>query len=185
MHKWQHLIFKGGENMDIKKLSAGKNPTNGEVNVFIEIPKDSNIKYELDKESGVIMVDRFLYTSMNYPFNYGFIPNTLSEDGDPVDVLVLSEYSVVPGSIIRSVVIGMLEMEDEAGIDTKILAVPDTKIDPFYGELTIETLPDILKNKIKHFFENYKTLEPGKWVKIKEWKDKAQAIEEVKKGLNK
>src|ERR1700686_3826277 len=109
--------------MDIKKVSIGKNPPE-QINVFIEIPKDSNIKYELDKESGVIMVDRFLYTAMSYPFNYGFVPNTLAEDGDPIDVLVLSELAVAPGTVVPSVVIGMLEMEDEAGIDTKVLAVP-------------------------------------------------------------
>lgn len=168
--------------MDIKKLSVGKNPPE-QINVFIEIPKDSNIKYELDKESGVIMVDRFLYTAMSYPFNYGFVPNTLSEDGDPIDVLVLSEYPVAPGTVIPSVVIGMLEMEDEEGIDTKVLAVPTKKVDPDYGEFTIETLPEAMKNKMKHFFENYKTLEPGKWVKIKEWKGKEVALEAVKKAM--
>src|SRR3981189_696583 len=116
--------------MDLTKLSAGKDPKNGQVNVFIEIPKDSNIKYELDKDSGIIRVDRFLYTGMNYPFNYGFVPNTLADDGDPLDILVLCEHSIVPGAIIPAVVIGMLEMEDESGIDTKILAVPTEKVDP-------------------------------------------------------
>src|SRR5260370_37355374 len=105
--------------MNLTKLKTGKNPEKGEINVFVEIPKDSNIKYELDKESGVIMVDRFLYTAMSYPFNYGFVPATLADDGDPLDIIVLSEHAVVPGSIIPSVVIGMLEMEDEEGIDTK------------------------------------------------------------------
>lgn len=169
--------------MDIKKIGAGKNPIEGQINVFIEIPKDSNIKYELDKDSGVIFVDRFLYTAMSYPFNYGFVPNTLAGDGDPTDVLVISEHPVFPGTVIPSVVIGMLEMEDEEGIDTKILAVPTTKVDPLYGELTMETLPAAIKNKIKHFFENYKTLEPKKWVKIKEWKGKEAAIEDVKKSI--
>ena len=130
------------------KVSAGKNAPQGEINVFVEIPKDSNIKYELDKESGIVFVDRFLHTAMRYPFNYGFIPNTLSEDGDPIDVLVLSEYSVAVGTVIPSVVIGMLDMEDEAGGDVKILAVPHSKIDPLYGELTMETLPKAIKNKI-------------------------------------
>src|SRR3982074_3028735 len=129
--------------MDITKLSAGKNPQDGQVNVFIEIPKDGNIKYELDKESGIIMVDRFLYTAMNYPFNYGFVPNTLAEDGDPLDILVLCEQIILP-----AVVIGMLEMEDESGIDTKILAVPTEKIDPLFGILTMEKLPEAIKNKI-------------------------------------
>lgn len=171
--------------MDFKKLSSGKNPTNGEINVFIEISKDSNIKYELDKDSGIIMVDRFLYTAMSYPFNYGFVPNTMSDDGDPLDVLVLSEYPVLPGTVIPSVVIGMLEMEDEEGVDTKILAVPTKKVDPDYGTFaTISDVPEAMKQKVKHFFENYKTLEPGKWVKIKEWKDKNVALEAVKKSLD-
>jgi inorganic pyrophosphatase len=170
--------------MDIKKIKAGKNPSQGQVNVFIEIPKDSNIKYELDKEAGVIMVDRFLYTAMAYPFNYGFVPNTLAEDGDPIDILVLSELSVAPGTVIPSVVIGMLEMEDEAGIDTKILAVPTVKIDPLFGTMTdITDVPEATKNKLRHFFENYKTLEPEKWVKLKEWKGKTQALSALKKSL--
>ncbi len=170
--------------MDINKLSTGKDPKNGLVNVFVEIPKDSNIKYELDKETGAIMVDRFLYTAMSYPFNYGFVPNTLADDGDPTDVIVLSEHAVMPGVIIPSVVIGMLEMEDEAGIDTKILAVPTKKIDPLFGMFVdIADVPEATKNKMKHFFENYKTLEPGKWVKIKDWKGREEAISAIVKSL--
>lgn len=169
--------------MDITKLSTGKNPPS-EVNVFIEIPKDGNIKYELDKDSGVIFVDRFLYTAMNYPFNYGFIPNTLAQDGDPVDVIVLSEQTIMPGVVVPSVVIGMLEMEDEAGIDTKILAVPTEKIDPLFGTYKdISDVPEATKNKIRHFFENYKTLEPNKWVKIKNWHGHEKAQEDIQKGL--
>lgn len=170
--------------MNIAQINAGKDPANGQVNVFIEIPKDSNIKYELDKESGVIFVDRFLYTAMSYPFNYGFVPNTLAEDGDPADVIVLSEQTIMPGVVIPSVIIGMLEMEDEAGIDTKFLAVPTVKIDPLFGTYTdIADVPEATKNKLRHFFENYKTLEPGKWVKIKEWKGKEVAFETLKKSL--
>lgn len=170
--------------MNFSKLSSGKNPQAGEVNVLIEIPKDSNIKYEVDKDSGFIFVDRFLHTAMVYPFNYGFIPGTHAEDGDAVDVLVMSEHPVAPGVVIPSVVIGMLEMEDEAGIDTKILAVPTKKIDPFFGSfVTIEDVPEAIKNKMKHFFENYKTLEPGKWVKVKNWHGKDKAVEAIKKGL--
>lgn len=170
--------------MNITKLSSGKNPTAGEINVLVEIPKDSAIKYELDKDSGIVMVDRFLHTAMRFPSNYGFVPNTLADDGDPLDVMVLSEYSVAPGTAIPAVVIGMLEMEDEAGIDTKILAVPSKKIDPLYGEFTdISDVPEAIKNKMKHFYENYKSLEPGKWVKLKEWRDKATALEAVKKSL--
>lgn len=169
--------------MDITKLSTGKDPQNGLVNVFVEIPKDGNIKYELDKDSGMIMVDRFLYTAMSYPFNYGFVPGTLADDGDPIDVLVLSEFPVVPGVVMPSQIIGMLEMEDEAGMDTKLLAVPTVKIDPDYGVFTMESIPDSMKNKIKHFFENYKTLEPGKWVKIKEWQGKDEALAALQKSM--
>ena len=169
--------------MNIQKLTSGKNPPS-EVNVFIEIPKDGNIKYELDKDSGVIFVDRFLYTAMSYPFNYGFIPNTLADDGDPVDVIVLSEQTIMPGVVVPSVVIGMLEMEDEAGIDTKILAVPTEKIDPLFGTYKdITDVPEATKNKIRHFFENYKTLEPNKWVKIKNWHGREKAQEDIQKGL--
>lgn len=168
--------------MDIKKIKVGEVPN--KVNVFIEIPKDGNIKYELDKESGVIFVDRFLHTAMSYPFNYGFIPNTLSEDGDAIDVLVLGDQEVMPGVVIPSKIIGMLEMTDEAGIDTKIIAVPTDKIDPFSSEISdISDVSNSVKNKIKHFFENYKTLEPGKWVKIKEWKGQKEAIAAVKKAI--
>ncbi len=168
----------------MNNIQTGKNPTNGELNVFIEIPKDSSIKYELDKESGIVFVDRFLYTAMKFPSNYGFVPNTLADDGDPLDVMVLSEYSVAPGTVIPSVVIGMLEMEDEAGVDTKILAVPTVKIDPLFGSYKdITDIPEATRNKIKHFYENYKSLEPGKWVKLKEWKNKKVALEAVKKAL--
>jgi inorganic pyrophosphatase len=121
---------------------------------------------------------------MRFPSNYGFVPNTLADDGDPLDVMVLSEYAVAPGTVIPSVVIGMLEMEDEAGIDTKILAVPSKKIDPLFGEFTdITDVPEAIKNKMKHFYENYKSLEPGKWVKLKEWKNKEVALEAVQKSL--
>ena len=170
--------------MDLKKISSGKDPKKGEINVLVEIPMNSNIKYELDKDSGVIMVDRFLHTAMNFPSNYGFVPNTLADDGDPLDVMVLSDYAVAPGTIIPSVVIGMLEMEDEAGVDTKILAVPSIKIDPLYGAYKdASEIQDAIKNKMKHFYENDKTLEPGKWVKLKDWKGKEVALEAVKKAL--
>lgn len=171
--------------MDLTKLKAGKNPPE-DLNVVIEIPKDSNIKYELDKETGFIMVDRFLHTAMSYPFNYGFVPNTLADDGDPVDVLVLSQYPVAPGTVIKVSPIGMLAMSDEEGTDTKIIAVPSMKIDPLFGEYKdIQDVPDAIKNKMKHFFENYKTLEPGKWVKVDEWKDKKAAMADIQNGLDK
>ena len=168
--------------MNLSKLSVGKNPPE-EVNVVIEIPQGSPIKYEMDKESGFIKVDRFAFTTMVYPFNYGFIPNTHAEDGDPVDVLVISTYAVHPGAYIAVRPIGMLEMEDEAGMDTKLLAVPTVKIDPDYGVFTMESIPDSMKNKIKHFFENYKTLEPGKWVKIQQWQGKDEALAALKKSM--
>src|SRR3989338_7104535 len=156
--------------MDITKLSAGKNPEKGEVNVFIKIPQGSSIKYEIDKESGVIMVDRFAYTAMFYPFNYGFVPQTSAEDGDAVDVLVISTYAVAPGTVIPSRVIGMLEMEDEEGIDTKILAVPTVKVDPFFANINdVSDIDTALKNKIKHFFDHYKEIEPGKWEKTRKF----------------
>ena len=170
--------------MHIEKIKPGKNTEAGEINVFVEIPMHGKIKYELDKDSGVIFVDRFLHTAMTYPTNYGFVPNTLAEDGDPLDVMVLSDAPVAPGTIIPAVVIGMLEMEDEEGIDTKILAVPSKKVDPFYGDYKdASEIPNALKNKLKHFYENYKTLEPGKWVKIKEWKGKKEAIVAVQKAI--
>ncbi len=169
--------------MNIKNISSGKNPPE-EVNVFIEIPQGVSVKYELDKESGMIFVDRFLYTDMAYPFNYGFVPNTLSGDGDPVDVLVLSSKPVVPGVVIPSRIIGMLEMEDEAGQDEKVIAVPMPKVDQKFASYNdINDIPNDIKEKIKYFFENYKKTEPGKWVKIKEWKGKDIAIETIKKAL--
>ncbi len=150
--------------MNYEKISAGKNPPS-EINVLVEIPQGSSIKYELDKKSGAVFVDRFLYTSMVFPFNYGFVPQTQAEDGDPVDVVVISSLAVSPGSIIPSRPIGLLEMEDEAGLDNKVIALPSEKVDPFFAHIKdIADLEENLKQKIKHFFENYKNLEPGKWV---------------------
>ncbi|MEK7119507.1 MAG: inorganic diphosphatase [Patescibacteria group bacterium] len=167
----------------MKNLSSGKNPPE-QINVFVEIPQGSSIKYELDKESGVVFVDRFLYTAFTYPFNYGFVPGTQADDGDPTDVLVISSQSVAPGTVIPAVPIGMLEMEDEEGIDTKVIAVPTVKVDPYYGAWKeISDVPQALKDKIKHFFEHYKELEPGKWVKIKDWKNKKAAMEDIQKSL--
>ena len=169
--------------MNIKKLTAGKNAPE-EVNVFIEIPQGVSVKYELDKDSGFIFVDRFLYTEMNYPFNYGFVPGTLSGDGDPVDVLVLSSKPVVPGFVIPSKPIGMLEMEDEAGVDNKVVAVPVPKVDQKFKDYNdVTDIPTKTKEEIKYFFENYKKTEPGKWVKVREWKDKKVAVEEIRKAL--
>ncbi len=169
--------------MDISKLSAGKNAPE-EVNVFIEIPEGSMIKYELDKDSGFVMVDRFLYTNMPYPFSYGFIPNTKADDGDPTDVLVLSSQVLAIGTVCPVRVIGMLEMEDEAGRDTKILAVPTAKLDPFSAHINdVSDINEATKDKIKHFFEHYKDLEPGKWVKTKEFLGKEKAFEDIKNAM--
>ena len=169
--------------MDCSKLPVGKNPPQ-EVNVVIEIPQGSPIKYELDKESGFMKVDRFAFTTMVYPFNYGFIPNTHAEDGDPVDVLVISTYPVQPGAFISVRPIGMLEMEDEAGIDTKILAVPVEKVDPFFADIQdVTDLNEIEKKKIQHFFNHYKELEKGKWVKTGAFLGKNKAYESIKAGM--
>lgn len=164
-------------------ISYGKNAPE-EVNVIIEIPKDTNVKYELDKESGMLFVDRFSRTAMNYPCNYGFVPGTLSGDGDPVDVLVLSEKSVYPGVVIPARPIGMLEMEDESGIDAKVLAVPAIKGDTTYGSMQdIADVPADTLEQIKHFFEHYKEIDKGKWVKVKNWLGKDAAIKEIKDGI--
>ncbi len=155
--------------MQVKNIVPGKNPPE-DIYVVIEIPQHSNIKYELDKESGAIFVDRVLFTPMAYPFNYGFIPNTLDLDGDPLDVLVITTWAAVPGSVIRVRPIGMLDFEDESGGDAKVLAVPHEKIDPTFKDVKdYRDLPQIYLDRIKHFFEHYKDLEPGKWVKAKEW----------------
>ena len=169
--------------MNLAKLSAGKNPPE-EINVVIEIPQGSFIKYEMDKDSGFITVDRFSYTSMSYPGNYGFVPQTHAEDGDPLDVIVIASYSLHPGIVIPARVVGMLEMEDEAGIDTKIIAVPTKKVDPFYSHIEdIEDLDGTLKKKIQHYFNHYKELEPNKWVKTKNFLSKAEALKAVEKSL--
>ncbi len=162
--------------MDISKIGHGKCPD--EVKAIIEVPYGSNIKYELDKESGAIEVDRVMFSAVFYPANYGFVANTLSDDGDPADVLVLGEYPLVPGSFIKCRLIGVLLMEDESGIDEKLLAVPHEKIDPSFKNIQdIDDLPEHTLNKIKNFFETYKMLEPNKWVKVTGFKGKKEAAE--------
>lgn len=156
--------------MDLDKIPAGDDPPDI-INAVIEIPSgDSFAKYEFDKTSGALFVDRFLYTAMRYPENYGFVPGTLADDGDPVDVLVLSPASVYPGTVIRCRPIGVLMMEDEKGPDEKILAVPIERLHPSHKAIArySDLAPNIL-HQIVHFFEHYKDLEPGKWVKIGEW----------------
>jgi inorganic pyrophosphatase len=165
--------------MDVSKISTGKNPPN-DINVVIEIPPGSAVKYEVDKESGALVVDRFLFTAMAYPAAYGFIPGTLAEDGDPADVLVLVPQPIAAGAVIRVRPIGMLNMEDEAGRDTKIVCVPHDKIHPQFSDITeIDQLPAITRETIKHFFETYKDLEKGKWVKVTGWSDRAAAEAEI------
>lgn len=152
------------------KISA--KTSDGGYNVIIEIPmSDAPVKYEFDKEVGAIVVDRFMQVSMSYPCNYGFIPNTLSDDGDPADVLVISHHAIIPGAIIKVRPVGVLLMEDESGMDEKILAVPVSKLDvTFENTKDIGDVSEMLKNRIQHFFEHYKKLEKGKWVKIIGWK---------------
>lgn len=166
--------------MDITKIPAGKSPPQ-DVNVVIEIPQHGDpIKYEVDKDSGAIFVDRFMHTAMHYPCNYGFIPNTLSDDGDPVDVLVISTFSLIPGCVVRCRPIGLLEMEDEAGQDAKLLAVPVSKLKPAYDHVQgPEDLPNFLLDQIRHFFEHYKDLEKGKWVKVLGWRGAKEAEAEI------
>ena len=169
--------------MDLKKLPIGKDSPN-EVNVVIEIPQGGvPVKYEVDKDSGVLFVDRFLYTAMYYPGNYGFVPHTLSEDGDPCDVIVVGQMPVVPGAVIASRPIGALLMEDESGQDEKIVAVPVDKLHPFYSEVkSYKDLPPIVCEQIAHFFQHYKDLEKGKWVKITHWVDAEEAKAIIAKG---
>ncbi|MCP4315829.1 MAG: inorganic diphosphatase [Hyphomicrobiales bacterium] len=156
--------------MRIDAIAIGDNPPD-DVNVIIEVPLGGQpIKYEMDKESGTLVVDRFLYTPMSYPGNYGFVPHTLSEDGDPIDVLVCNTRPLVPGCVINSRPIGVLIMEDNAGQDEKIIAVPSSRLTKRYDKVKeFGDMPEITLQQIEHFFEHYKDLEPGKWVKIGDW----------------
>ncbi len=162
--------------MRIDAIEIGHNPPE-DVNVIIEVPVGGQpIKYEMDKNAGTLVVDRFLYTPMAYPGNYGFVPHTLSEDGDPIDVLVCNTRALVPGCLINVRPIGVLIMEDNAGQDEKVLAVPAQHLTQRYDHVAnYSDLPDITLHQIEHFFEHYKDLEPGKWVKIGDWHDAAVA----------
>ncbi|MFT8613058.1 MAG: inorganic diphosphatase [Gluconobacter oxydans] len=169
--------------MDVSKISPGKDLPN-DINVVIEIPQGSQVKYEVDKDSGALVVDRFLFTPMAYPAAYGFIPGTLAADGDPADALVLTPAAVVPGSVIRARPIGMLKMEDESGQDEKIICVPHDKVHPQFTNVnSVDDLPEITKKAITHFFERYKDLEPNKWVKVTGWADKAEAGKVIMEAL--
>jgi inorganic pyrophosphatase len=162
--------------MRIDAIPIGKSPPN-DVNVIIEVPVGGEpIKYELDKASGTLFVDRFLYTPMRYPGNYGFVPHTLSADGDPIDVLVCNTRAIVPGAVMNCRPVGVLLMEDDAGGDEKVIAVPSANITRRYERVhSYADLPQITLDQIRHFFEHYKDLEPGKWVKIKGWGDADEA----------
>lgn len=170
--------------MDITKIKAGENPPH-DINVIIEVPLGGEpIKYEMDKDSGAMFVDRFLYTAMRYPCNYGFIPHTLSNDGDPTDVLVVGSRPLMPGCIVRARPVGVLMMEDEAGIDEKIVAVPHPKLTQYYNQIqSYKDLPQVLQDRIPHFFNHYKDLESDKWVKVIGWEDAKKAAELITDGI--
>ena len=165
--------------MDISKIPAGEDLPHL-MNVIIEVPMGAQpVKYELDKASGALYVDRFLHTAMFYPCNYGFVPHTLSDDGDPIDVLVVGQIPVTPGCVMAARPIGVLMMEDESGQDEKILAVPSEKLHPFYTDVeNYKDIPEILLQQIAHFFEHYKDLEKNKWVKVTGWEgvEKAKSL---------
>jgi inorganic pyrophosphatase len=162
--------------MRIDAIAIGRNPPK-EVNVIVEVPVGGEpIKYEMDKKAGTLVVDRFLYTSMRYPGNYGFIPHTLSDDGDPIDVLIANQRGIVPGAVIAVRPVGVLKMQDEAGGDEKVIAVPTTKLTRRYESVkSYLDLPEITRQQIEHFFAHYKDLEGGKWVKVLGWGDAAEA----------
>src|SRR5699024_652087 len=166
--------------MSLHRVPAGKNLPD-EFNVVIEIPMNADpVKYEVDEDTGCIFVDRFMLAAMHYPCNYGYVPQTLSEDGDPVDVLVITPFPVQVGAVIACRAIGVLQMEDEAGKDAKVLAVPTDKLYPVYRDIqSPQDLPEQELQRIKHFFEHYKDLEPGKWVKVQGWEDAAAARAEI------
>ena len=171
--------------MDLSKISSGENPPK-DVNVVIEVPLGGEpIKYEIDKDADAIFVDRFMAAPMFYPANYGYIPNTLADDGDPLDVLVVTPHPVAPGAVIRARPVGVLHITDDGGGDAKLIAVPHDKLSVLYRDIKEYTdLPELLIQQIQHFFENYKDLEPGKWVKIDRWGGADEARAEIVKAVN-
>jgi inorganic pyrophosphatase len=170
--------------MNIDAIPTGKNPPE-DINVIIEVPVGGEpIKYEMHKESGALFVDRFLYTSMRYPGNYGFIPHTLSDDGDPVDVLVVNTRAITPGAFMSCRPIGVLMMQDEAGGDEKIIAVPSSRLTRRYEKIrNFSDLPDISLQQVEHFFAHYKDLEPNKWVKVERWVGADIAKQKIIEGI--
>ena len=170
--------------MSFEQIPAGKDIPN-DFNVIIEIPANSDpVKYEIDKDSDAVFVDRFMATPMFYPANYGYIPQTLADDGDPIDVLVVTPYPVIHGSVIRCRAVGVLNMTDEKGEDVKLLAVPHDKLTSLYKDVKdYRDLPELLVRQIQHFFENYKDLEEGKWVKVESWEGPEAARESIVKSV--
>ena len=170
--------------MDIRKIEIGKNVPD-EVNAVIEVPTfGAPVKYELDKDSSSLTVDRFFGTAMHYPCNYGFIPHTLAEDGDPLDILVITTVPLMSGVVISTRPVGMLHMEDEAGGDAKVLAVPTKKLTPLYDDVEEYTdVPQSLLDEIAHFFEQYKALEPGKWARVDHWSGVEDARAEIRASI--
>lgn len=170
--------------MGLDLVQAGRDVPN-DINVIIEIPAQADpIKFEVDKDSGAVFVDRFMGTSMRYPINYGYVPHTIAGDGDPVDVLVVTPVPLALGTVIRCRALGMLKMSDESGEDAKLVAVPVKKLTAMYDKVnTIDDLPEILLKQISHFFEHYKDLEPGKWVKVEGWAGIDEAKAEILSGV--
>jgi inorganic pyrophosphatase len=177
-------LFLSEPFMNLNAIAIGKNPPH-DVNVIVEVPIGGEpIKYEMDKDAGALVVDRFLYTSMRYPGNYGFIPHTLSGDGDPCDVVIANTRAIIPGAVMSCRIVGVLLMEDEAGGDEKLIAVPSAKLTRRYEKVENYTdLPAITIQQIEHFFTHYKDLEPGKWVKVVRWGDAAEAHKLVLEGI--
>ncbi len=175
---------KLAKSMRLDAIKTGNNPPD-DINVIIEVAVGGEpIKYEMDKDSGTLTVDRFLYTPMRYPGNYGFVPHTLSDDGDPIDVLVCNTRTIVPGAVINCRPIGVLVMEDDGGQDEKILAVPSVAVSRRYENVhNYSDLPSITLEQIQHFFEHYKDLEPGKWVKIQHWGDRDESIKLISEAI--
>lgn len=173
-------FIAGALVMNLDRVTSGKDVPN-DINVIIEIPAQSDpVKYEVDKETGAMFVDRFMNTAMHYPCNYGYVPNTLSDDGDPVDVLVATPYPLISGSVIRCRPVGVLKMTDESGDDAKVLAVPVDKLCVSYkGVKDIQDMPKLLLDQIAHFFEHYKDLDEGKWVRVEGW----GGVEDAKKEI--
>jgi inorganic pyrophosphatase len=172
--------------MGLELVTAGRDVPN-DINVIIEIPAQADpIKFEVDKDSGAVFVDRFMGTSMRYPLNYGYVPHTVAGDGDPVDVLVVTPFPLFPGAVIRCRPVGVLKMEDDGGMDAKVIAVPVSKLTPLYDKVkSTDDLPELLMKQTVHFFEHYKDLEAGKWVKILGWGTLEDAKKEITDGLAK